>query len=220
MRPTQRGASAADKASRGTAGQDVSGLTISLACPGWLRLTWNSKDEALGGTSHGKGGTAMMSRLGFDNRMGRVPATYGFDVGRGGNGYWVNVIPKTDFSVDGRSTSIQLVPLAVGIDSSAWVSGALLVRVHAKSSWTGTIVASVVVENIMLVPEEPDVVFAATTALASADLVAAGVGSLTVAPFTAGNVGAMLRVRISYQTTVAASLNTIAIGVDLVGRPA
>jgi hypothetical protein len=162
----------------------------------------------------------MMSRLGFDNRMGRVPATYGFDVGRGGNGYWVNVIPKTDFSFDGRSTSIQLVPLAVGIDSSAWVSGALLVRVHAKSSWTGTIVASVVVENIMLVPEEPDVVFAATTALASADLVAAGVGSLTVAPFTAGNVGAMLRVRISYQTTVAASLNTIAIGVDLVGRPA
>ena len=163
-----------------------------------------------------------MSRLGFDNRMGRVPATYGFDVGRGGNGYLVNVIPKTDFGFDGRVGGPQSIPLAVGIDSSAWVSGVLLVRVHAKSTWAAAPLATVLVENIMIVPEEPDVVFSGATALASADLALATVGSLTVVPLTAGSIGAMLRVRINYQSTATGQTvpNTIAIGVDLVGRPA
>ena len=168
----------------------------------------------------------MLSRLGFDNRMGRVPATYGFDVGRGGNGYLVNVIPKTDFSFDGRAPggTDQDVPIAVGIDSSAWVSGVILVRVHSKNLWSGTASLSVLVQNIMIVPEEPDVVFVSTTNLVSS---AISITNLTVPAAPAlfvsalATMGPQLRVLVRFaQGATAGTAQTIAIGVDLVGRPA
>jgi hypothetical protein len=171
----------------------------------------------------------MMSRLGFDNRMGRVPATYGFDVGRGGNGYLVNVIPKTDFSFDGRAATPpaadQDVPIAVGIDSSAWVSGVILVRVHSKNLWSTTASLSILVQNIMIVPEEPDVVFASTTNLVSTAISITN-GTVATAPAlfvsSLATMGAQLRVlvRFSQGLTPAGAAQTIAIGVDLVGRPA
>ncbi len=170
----------------------------------------------------------MLSRLGFDNRMGRVPATYGFDVGRGGNGYLVPVIPKTDFSFDGRAATPpnadQDVPIAVGIDSSAWVSGVILVRVHSRGSWpSNTASLSVVVQNMMLVPEEPDVVFFSTTNLVSTPIT---ITNSTTAPAlfvsSLATMGPQLRVlvRFSQGTTGVTAAQNIAIGVDLVGRPA
>ncbi len=78
----------------------------------------------------------MLNRLGWDNRAGRAVATYGALAG--GNGYLVPIIAKTDFSFDGRAGgTTQDIPLAVGIDSSAWVSGALIVRIHTRNTWTG-----------------------------------------------------------------------------------
>lgn len=42
-----------------------------------------------------------MNRFGFDNVYGRVPAVRsGFAAG--GNGYVINVLPKTDYIFDGR----------------------------------------------------------------------------------------------------------------------
>ncbi len=160
----------------------------------------------------------MIGRPSWDNRVGRAVATYGYDLGSRGNGYLVPIIPKTDFLLDPRSTQ-QAIPLAVGVDSSQWVSGALVVRIHARGTWNGS-TATVAVENIMLVPEEPDVVFASTaTAVATTtDLGVAAVGSLLVVAFT-GAIGPMLSVRL-LTSGAATAQNSIAIGVDLVGRPA
>lgn len=165
----------------------------------------------------------MTSRLGFDNLRGRVPATYG---GRGaGNGYVIPIIPKTDFSFDGRVSVDQDIPVAVGVDTSAFVTGVLAVRLHSRgAAWTGTAKLSVMVQNIMLTPEEPDVVF-----LAPADLVPAlsntitsstAIGTLFISSLLA--MGPMVRVvvRFNQGATAAGGPQTIAIGVDLVGRPA
>jgi hypothetical protein len=165
----------------------------------------------------------MVSRLGFDNRMGRVPATYGFDVGRGGNGYLVPVIPKTDFSFDGRINTDQDVPIAVGIDSSAWVSGVILVRVHSRGgTWPTGASLNVLVQNIMLVPEEPDLVFINTTSLLTTAIAitnSTNAGALFVSSLT--TMGPQLRVLLRFsQGPNAGAAQTISIGVDLVGRPA
>lgn len=163
----------------------------------------------------------MLNRLGWDNRVGRAVATYGPIAS--GNGYVVPIIPRTDYSFDGRASgTTQDVPLAVGIDSSAWVSGALIVRIHARNTWTGTTTLSALVENIMLAPEEPDVVFAVTSSTVASSTV---LGSTTppgliVVAFTPP-IGPMLRVRLNYAVSVAQSAaNTISLAVDLVGRPA
>lgn len=160
-----------------------------------------------------------MNRLSWDNRVGRAVATYGADLGARGNGYLVPIIPKTDFLFDGKTGQSQTIPLAVGIDASAWVSGALIVRVHARAtSWSSATLA-VNVENILLVPEEPDVVFAASAAVASAtNIQSLSAGGLSVVAFSAP-IGPMLRVRI-VQANSANENNSISIGVDLVGRPA
>lgn len=163
-----------------------------------------------------------INRLSWDNRVGRGIATYGGLDGRASNGYVVPILSRTDFSLDTRNTSSAIgnvVPLAVGVDSSTWVSGALLVRIHARSTWTG-MTATIAVENIMLVPEEPDVVFASSTPVATTtDLGAVSiVPSLLVVAFTPP-IGPLLRVRLTTIGTTTAT-NTISLGVDLVGRPA
>ena len=162
-----------------------------------------------------------------DHRYGRVAATYGQP--SRDNGYFVPVLPKTDFVFDGRVNSpvaAQEFPVAVGIDSSSWVSAVLLVRVHAKlPTWLGVSSLTVNVDNIMLVPEEPDVIFAPNPLAPIATSPNLGLttvlpGSLYVVNFTAP-IGPQLRVRLSYLTTTAgASANTISLGIDLVGRPA
>jgi len=163
----------------------------------------------------------MITRLGFDNRLGRVAATY--DLSPRGNGYLVPILAKTDFSFDGRPAQTQEFPVAIGVDSSSWVSGALVVRVHSRNTWSGTTpILRVHVDNIMLTPEEPDVVFAAGTVAVTTDITgsAPAAPGLVVIAFTPP-IGPMLRVRLTY--TVAANQtgpNNIAVGIDLVGRPA
>ena len=165
----------------------------------------------------------MLSRLGWENGGGRASATMGGFRG-GGSGYLVPIIGKTDFSFDARASgSTQDIPLAVGVDSSAWVSGVLCVRIHARGTWTGTSVLTVLVENIMLVPEEPDVIFAGSQVATSGTIngsTPTTVPGLIVAAFSTP-IGPMLRVKLTYSCTVAQSAaNTISLGIDLVGRPA
>lgn len=175
----------------------------------------------------------MLTRLGADNIYGRVPATYGGAAPRG-NGYLVPVIPKTDFSFDGRNAAgvIQDVPVGTGFDSSSWVSGVLSVRLHAKNTWSATVTLNVYVDNIMLVPEEPDVVFAAsynsttTGGLVGTPVATASFTNADAAPalkiVTLTGIGPMLRVRVNWVqgTTAAAAPQTVSLGIDLVGRPA
>lgn len=178
----------------------------------------------------------MLTRLGADNIYGRVPATYGGAAPRG-NGYLVPVIPKTDFSFDGRTNTIapfpiQDVPVGTGFDSSSWVSGVLSVRLHAKNTWSSSATLNIYVDNIMLVPEEPDVVFAAsysnttTGALVGTPVATASFTNADTAPalkiITLAGIGPMLRVRVNWVqgTTAAAAQQTVSLGIDLVGRPA
>ena len=89
----------------------------------------------------------MMTRM-TDARYARVAATYGQP--SRDNGYFVPILPKTDFTFDGRvntPAAAQEFPVAVGIDSSAWVSAVLLVRVHAKAAWSGTSTLTVNVDR-------------------------------------------------------------------------
>lgn len=168
-----------------------------------------------------------MSRLGWDNPVGRSAVTYPGLAGGRGDGYLIPVIPKSDFSFDARAGgATQDLPLAVGIDSSSWVSGVLVVRLHARNSWSGTTTLNVIVDNIQLVPEEPDVVFVSSAVTPVATTGATPINGLTtvpsliLVPFTTP-IGSLLRVRLNYQCTAQQTgANTIALGVDLIGRPA
>lgn len=167
-----------------------------------------------------------LSRLGFDQRAGRVAATFGAaqsngaGARRGSNAAYVEVIPKTDFQLAGATGAgvFELLPLAVGIDSTDWVSAILEVRVHTKSSWTGTQTLAVVVDNIALVPEEPQTLFVATASPASLDITSLAAGGFNVAQLTTP-IGSLLRVALKLTTTAApSSINAIALSVNLVGR--
>jgi hypothetical protein len=145
-------------------------------------------------------------------------------MGRGG-GCLFPILSKTDVSFDGRNSGTnQIVPVAVGIDSSSWVSGVLAVRLHAKNTWaTSPARLHVKVQNIMLVPEEPDVVYLASGDVSSVAFVQ-GTDSaplLKVAAFAAP-IGPMLRVILEWEqgATAASAAQTASISVDLVGRPA
>lgn len=164
-----------------------------------------------------------MSRAGWDNQRGRVPAT--FDSTGRGAGYVIPIIPRTDFNFDGRASTSQYIPVAVGIDASAWVSGVLMVRMHAKNSWGAGTKVQVVVDNILIVPEEPDVIFAPSATLASPVAMAEFVEATDFAPalkVTALNapIGSMLRVHVRWVQSTAGTAQTVSLGIDLVGRPA
>ena len=165
----------------------------------------------------------MTSRLGFDNLRGRVPATYGM---ARGNGFVVPILPKTDFSFDGRVSVDQDVPVAVGVDTSGFVSGVLAVRLHSRGAlWTSTAKLSVLVQNIMLTEEEPDVVFISATNLVTTPidiLLSTPVPTLFISPLS--TMGPLVRVLVRFNqgATALTGVQTapIAIGIDLVGRPA
>lgn len=162
-----------------------------------------------------------MGRMGWMNQNARLDATYG-RLGRN-DGYLVSVIPRTDYTFDPRvSGANSVIPLVVGVDSSSWVSGMLLVRLHARSAWATGVQAKVIVQNIMLTPDEPDVIFAPATLATSVAQVQ--IDNSTNAPLllTAAmtNMSAMLRVVIELVPGSSTGVNTFSVGVDLVGRPA
>lgn len=165
-----------------------------------------------------------MSRLGWDNQRGRVPAT--FDASGRGGGYVVPIIPRTDYSFDGRTGQQQYVPVAVGVDASSWVSGVLLARMHAKGgTWGAGSKVQVIVDNIMIVPEEPDVIFATSPTLASPvatlEFTEGEVAPLLKVSAFSAPIGSMLRVHVRWvQATAAVGPQTVSLGIDLVGRPA
>ncbi len=165
----------------------------------------------------------MLNRLGWEQHRGRVLATYGSSVGAHDDEWCVPVIAKTDFSFDGRASgSIQSVVLAAGISTINWVSGVLVARLHAKGTFSATALADILVENISIVPEEPQTIFADTVSPLATVSYAAGTTApnLGVVPFV-GAIGPMVRVRLVFdqKATAAAAAQTFSISVDLIGRP-
>jgi hypothetical protein len=171
-----------------------------------------------------------MERFGWDQRGGRAAATMQRVVGAngyggaqgGGDGFFVPVLSKTDFSFDGRASGTQqAVKLAVGIDTVPWVSGVLVVRLHTKNTWSATATMSVQVANVSLVPEDPSVLFASTSALATASFTNASTApSLNVQTIPSG-FAAMVQVALTWdQGATAGTSQQFSISLDLIGRPA
>ncbi|MBL9021982.1 MAG: hypothetical protein JNL21_07260 [Myxococcales bacterium] len=166
----------------------------------------------------------MITRMNvWEQQVGRTAATFPA-IGRS-NGYLQTILSKTDTSWDGRLGAFQEIPVATGVDSSAWVSGVLLAKLHAKNAWANTSTKLIVqVKNIMLVPEEPDVVYVSSaTPVASVEFVQGtdNAPALKLAQFT-GPIGPMLQVILRWEqgSTAAGAAQTASVSVDLVGRPA
>lgn len=161
----------------------------------------------------------------WEQQVGRTNATFP-GIGRG-NGYLVPILGKTEVAYDGRGGTsppvLQDVPVAVGVDSSEWVSGALIVKLHAKNTWSTTATLRVLVQNIMLVPEEPDVVYlSSATPVAQVDFVNTDVAPALKLTAFSGVIGPMFRVLLRWEqgATALTGPQTASVSIDLVGRPA
>lgn len=140
----------------------------------------------------------------------------------------VVVIPKSDFSFDGRAGSTQRVVLAEGIDSSAWRSGVLITRLHSKNLWRTAgglptaAIARVEVKAVYLDPDNPDVSFLDEHSTLSSPISdstsAPGLDVVTLGWFA----GAFYRVALLFiqGATQAGGAQTLSISVELVGRRA
>ena len=142
-----------------------------------------------------------------------------YDLNEPQNGSFVRVIPKTSFSFDGRASTTQEIPLTAPFWTRDWSSGVVSVRLHDKANFTGTASAQVVVQNAVLVPDEPQTIYAAD--LGTGITIASGDAAPKL--YTAAissPIGPMLRLVLRWIQGTAASttLQTMAISVDVLGR--
>jgi hypothetical protein len=149
--------------------------------------------------------------------MGRVRSTFG----DAGAGYTLPVIAKTDFTLASGSSLTQNIVVAQGIDSSAWVSGALIVRVHTQPTIAASSSLFVDVENISIVEEEPQLVFVGSNVASSSPAItnATAAGTLILAAF-AQPIGPMVRVKLRFVQSATAAVGLAQLSIDLIGRPA
>lgn len=161
-----------------------------------------------------------MDRYGWEQRQGRTMAT--FAALPRGDGYTIPIVSKSEYTFIGRASSVQEVVLAAGVPSSHCVSGVLQTRVHSKSGLTATANANVVVHNVSLVPEEPDVLYLGPQVGISTSITSSSASPTLDVVALSAPIGAMLRVilRWTQGATDTASNQTVAISVDLVLRPA
>ncbi len=153
----------------------------------------------------------------FDIRSG----TSSWTVRREGSAYLVNVASRTDYSADLAAGKSVDFPLAVGVWSADWVSGALSVKYSARTAWATSSRVDVIVQNMAIIPEEPQTTFIeATNIVATSSWLQATAGNnrLETVAF-APPLGPQLRVilRIS-APAAAAGIIGVTLTVDLVGR--
>jgi len=136
----------------------------------------------------------------------------------------MEVIPKTEYSLDGRASSTQVIVLRERIPMVDVVSAVLELRFHGHSGFTNTANAKVKVYPQSESREDLGTFFVGATSLV--DVPATGIVQGTVAPalFT-GTLGtpipSMVRVVLEFaQGTTATGAQKLTISADLVGRPA
>jgi hypothetical protein len=134
----------------------------------------------------------------------------------------IPIVPKTEFSFDGRTSSLQTVVLKERIPTDGAVSGVLEVRFHSHSGLTDSAQAWVRVVNETVSRDDPGTFFLS----ASAGPVAAVTLNNQLTPPTlllaAFNVPicSMVQVRLEWDQgiTAASGVQKIVIGVDLICR--
>lgn len=140
----------------------------------------------------------------------------------------IPIARRLELSFDGGTTE-QIVPLATGVDVSAWARGAMLFILHAKTAWTGgagptSAIVDFVAESVSLDPEAPELPFVDTfrTVAVSPTITAATAAPLhTVADFN-GPYGPALRVRARFRQgiTPASAPQTLTVSLYFLGRRA
>lgn len=160
-----------------------------------------------------------MLRAGWEQIVGRRNADLGLD----SDDDLVNVISKSDYEIDGRVGSTQKITLAAGIDSTAWKRFRCVTRLHAKQFWSATATLKIIVQNISIVPERPDLIFVSSVDAGGSN----GIDDSLTPPFldvstSSGGtpVGPMLRVLMRWEqgATAASAPQTFSLSVDLVGK--
>lgn len=71
----------------------------------------------------------------------------------------VCVVSSLDVEFDPNFPTSQIIPLAVGIDSSRWATAQLVVLLHRQKSWSATSQMRITLWQIALTPEDPSEIF-------------------------------------------------------------
>jgi hypothetical protein len=142
-------------------------------------------------------------------------------------GFKIDILRKTTFSFDGRTSSTQIVLLADGVEVSTWRDVGIELRLHEKNLWRTAgglptnAFARVGVEAVALSPDEPEQAFITRSSTTTASF-----NDATVTPWMDVKqitlvYGAQLRVSLGFSqgSLAAGGPQTFAISVAIFGRP-
>lgn len=134
----------------------------------------------------------------------------------------VRIIPKNVYSFNPQVSTAETIVLAKYVDATMWISGAIIVRVHAKNFPAGGPKIDVFVHNTSFGEEDPSVEFVEVGG--SRGVVTINNGSaaapclMVSAPLTAP-LAPQLRVTLVATQGPSAGAFGATISVDLIGRP-
>ena len=131
------------------------------------------------------------------------------------------VIPRTQYTFHGSTVGgvATAIPLLIRVDSSAWVTSVLLVRLHAKTFPSATSSAVVDVLNEAYTPDDPAIAFLSDIARASATIPNGATAPKLYLTSLAQPIGAMVRVVLRfYQGATNAGLSKLTLSAALIGR--
>jgi hypothetical protein len=141
---------------------------------------------------------------------------------RTGNAWCYQIIPRTDFTFNVNLSTTQEIIIAKYVNTLGFVSGGLLVRVHARPSWPAGPELRVVAQPTRYSEDEPNIQFFTTTGeTVLTNVVTSGSavpGLFNMALVTP--IPPQLRVLLRLVQGGGDSTNSCAISVDLYGRSA
>lgn len=139
----------------------------------------------------------------------------------------IPIVRRGNFAFDGRASGTdQTIVLATGVDASWWRTGSVMVVGHTKNAWlsvgggptTGAL--RVVVDNVAITDDAPDVVLVGSRLASTTAIVATSTLPLYQVATLSGAIAGQLRVSLVFNqgATAASSAQTIALSVYLLGR--
>ena len=139
--------------------------------------------------------------------------------GSGGGGL-VRIIPKIEYALYPADNETETIILAKYVDTTLWVSGLVLVRVH-EVTLSGSQSFAVTVQNTSFAEEEPSSDFVHTSAVATAAMDSATAPPTLLRAALSAPIGPQVRVILTAaQKESSGTAMSCTIGVDLVGRQA
>jgi hypothetical protein len=134
----------------------------------------------------------------------------------------ISVIAKTEYTFDARINALEMVPLAESLDATDFSAGVLVVRLHESTTWTA-VAANAVVEvyNMSRRPDDPGVLFAEDTPIASITIPIGIVAPALYVDALTAPIADELRVVLVWNQGIRESTagDRVVIAVDLLGRP-